>query len=539
MLRTIAHVDFDAFYTQVEINRRPHLIGKPVAVCQYNTFQGGSIIALSYEAKRLGVKRSMKGEVAQKVCPEIELITVPVKNDKADLTIYREEGMKVFQLLQESGAVVEKTSIDEAYLDITKLTSDMMNGWEERTDKDVYIELISDSHVIGVNGVKEWVLEMLHTKSSIVFGAMVCADLRKKVLDAFGYTLSAGITYNKMLAKCISGINKPSAQTILSEPFIDSFLETLPLRNLNGFGGKLGDILIEECNIAVLGELRMKSKEELVKLTRGQRVDWICDAVRGIDNDPVESRLLPKSVGCSKNFRGPMLLKTVEQVEKALSKLAQEISDRCNSLKDENLVIPTKISASFCVKTDLVKRKGLKFNIAGKALSKSGTFPQSVTPDSIDKCVCQLMHSIGISHIGKEFTITALCINTYNFVTIAKSKSDIQSAFSKSNNTKRKEPLTWENVDKKMLYQLPEDLRNEIVHTMEPRKKIQKSSILDMLRNKNTSDKPSNSKISFPNSIHEVDIDVLSALPEAEQKLIIESFHPASKKAKTLKEIWQ
>ena len=77
---------------QVERKRRPELIGKPCAVVQYNSFQGGGIIALSYEAKAMGVKRSMRGAQAKEKCPEIQLVTVDVKREKADLSAYREAG---------------------------------------------------------------------------------------------------------------------------------------------------------------------------------------------------------------------------------------------------------------------------------------------------------------------------------------------------------------------------------------------------------------------------------------------------------------
>ena len=141
-MRCIVHVDLDCFYVQVERSKNPELKDVPCAVVQYNKWQGGGIIALSYEAKAAGVKRSvrlripnfyahvhkhstfirqMRGSDAKKKCPNIRLVTVPVKNEKADLTLYREAGSKVFSICSElEGVICQRTSIDEAYIDVTE-----------------------------------------------------------------------------------------------------------------------------------------------------------------------------------------------------------------------------------------------------------------------------------------------------------------------------------------------------------------------------------------------------------------------------------
>ena len=98
--RTIVHVDLDCFYVACERQRNPRLVGRPCAVVQYNKWKGGAIIALSYEAKARGVKRNMRGDQAKKICPGIELVTVRVKNQKADLEYYREAGERVLRSAQ-------------------------------------------------------------------------------------------------------------------------------------------------------------------------------------------------------------------------------------------------------------------------------------------------------------------------------------------------------------------------------------------------------------------------------------------------------
>ena len=100
----VAHVDLDCFYVQVERSYNKSLVGKPVGVVQYNPFgdlkslapsdkrivAGGSLIAVSYEARAEGVKRIMRGAEAKTTCPGLVLVQVPTSHGKADLTIYRD-----------------------------------------------------------------------------------------------------------------------------------------------------------------------------------------------------------------------------------------------------------------------------------------------------------------------------------------------------------------------------------------------------------------------------------------------------------------
>ena len=88
----ISLLDMDCFYVQVEAREQPRLAGVPAAVCQYKKWKGGAIIAVNYEARAKGVTRNMRGEEAREKCPEIELVTVPERREKADLGKYRRAG---------------------------------------------------------------------------------------------------------------------------------------------------------------------------------------------------------------------------------------------------------------------------------------------------------------------------------------------------------------------------------------------------------------------------------------------------------------
>lgn len=109
------------FYCQVEEQLNPALKGKPIIVqpLQYDDYGGGGIIALNYVAKARGVKRSMRGDEAKKVCSDLELVRVPVVRGKADLSKYRNAGKDVAAVLQTFTPLMTRASVDEAYLDLT------------------------------------------------------------------------------------------------------------------------------------------------------------------------------------------------------------------------------------------------------------------------------------------------------------------------------------------------------------------------------------------------------------------------------------
>ncbi|CAN0156114.1 unnamed protein product [Pylaiella littoralis] len=150
-LRVIAHIDMDAFYAQIEQLRDAALTGRPVAVVQYPTSKhdiedmgpddnrvvtdsASSIIAVSYEARSFGVKRNMKAVDAQKACPELTLVQVPTRNGKADISLYRHAGEKVVSVLELAGGAltaVEKASIDEVYVDVTRAAHALLSSLED------------------------------------------------------------------------------------------------------------------------------------------------------------------------------------------------------------------------------------------------------------------------------------------------------------------------------------------------------------------------------------------------------------------------
>lgn len=146
--RVIAHVDMDCFYAQVEQRKQPELRGLPTAVVQYNEWKGGALIAVSYEARKYGVKRSMRGDEAKEVCPQVNLVQVPVARGKADLNIYRNAGSEVVSILARKGRC-ERASIDEVYLDLTDAAETMLAEAPPES-LEVIDEEALKSHILGI-----------------------------------------------------------------------------------------------------------------------------------------------------------------------------------------------------------------------------------------------------------------------------------------------------------------------------------------------------------------------------------------------------
>ncbi|KAF7120174.1 hypothetical protein RHSIM_Rhsim13G0134000 [Rhododendron simsii] len=342
--RVIAHVDMDCFYVQVEQRKQPHLRGQPTAVVQYNSWKGGGLIAVGYEARKDGVKRSMRGDEAKKACPQIQLVQVPVARGKADLSTYRNAGSEVVSILARKGRC-ERASIDEVYLDLTDAAEAMLAEAPPESLERIDEEALK-SHVLGLNedgsNLKETVREWLqrseadHRDKLLACGAFIVADLRMQVLKETEFTCSAGIAHNKMLAKLASGMNKPAQQTVVPFASVEALLEHLPIKKMKQLGGKLGSSLQIDLGVNTVGELLQFSVDKLQERYGVNTGTWLWNIARGISGEEVEGRLLPKSHGSGKTFPGPQALKTIASVEHWLNELCEELSERLQSDLDVN-----------------------------------------------------------------------------------------------------------------------------------------------------------------------------------------------------------
>ncbi|KRY68619.1 DNA polymerase eta [Trichinella pseudospiralis] len=317
--RIVALIDMDCFYVQVEQRSKPELWGKPVAVVQYNEWRGGGIIAVDYEARHYNVKRGMRGQDALAVCPEIHLVQVPTQRGKADLTKYRKASEEVFHVLSLCEAVVERASIDEAYLDLTAIVKKELLDMKTE-GRYIDEDALKDTHLAVKHDSIENIEALISLANSLirndiidenaeeivlhVIGAALVNKIRKQIFEKTNFHCSAGIAVNKMLAKLACGLNKPKQQTIVLPSSVAEFFSTVPIRKVN----------------------------------------WLLELCCGIDRDPVVIRQLPKSIGCSKNFPGRNALRSVNDVRHWTRQLSEELEERLISDKIANCRIAKSLT---------------------------------------------------------------------------------------------------------------------------------------------------------------------------------------------------
>ncbi|XP_069982500.1 DNA polymerase eta isoform X2 [Penaeus vannamei] len=352
--RVVVLLDMDCFYVQVEERDNPHIKGVPAAVVQYNSWKGGGIIAVNYEARAFGVKRGMRGDEARGKCPDIQLVQVPVNRGKADLTKYRDAGKEVIKVLCEFSDCVERASIDEAYIELTQTVEDRI---KKKNGTHIATDMLKSSWVVGYDktedgdqqgvrekGVHEWLNSVFENGEDaalpldsnhphwdnvrLAYAALICEEMRAAVLAQTGFKCSAGITHNKMLSKLACGLHKPNQQTVLPQDEVSQLWDGLPVGKVRHLGGKLGDSLTEEMGCNTMGDLAKLSLQQLIGRYDNKTAHWLFKLGKGVDTEQVTSRQLPKSIGCGKNFQGKEALNTQEKVQKWMRSLADELSER-------------------------------------------------------------------------------------------------------------------------------------------------------------------------------------------------------------------
>ncbi|OQV20052.1 DNA polymerase eta [Hypsibius exemplaris] len=341
----IALIDMDCFYVQVELRLQPQFRGLPSCVVQYKTRnKGGGIIALSYEARAKGVKRFHHGDEAREVCPEVKIFVVPELNGKADLTrqVYRDAGAEVIQVMTKKFSMVERASIDEAYVDLTSEVTALLPRYLSG-ELTLETQQLGATFVSGSDSVEAW-LNKTHVErenaatpedhkkglNNLALGiaAKLINELREDILAETQFHCSAGISYSKTLGKLCCGINKPRKQTVLPADAVGALFAKTNITDVRALGGKLGKLIVENLGITTMGELCQVPKASLLRYFDLKTADWLMSISRGKDNETVQARDQPKSIGCSKNFSGSEALKTREDIRTWLNHFCCELSKR-------------------------------------------------------------------------------------------------------------------------------------------------------------------------------------------------------------------
>ncbi|MBV7258074.1 DNA polymerase IV [Erythrobacter crassostreae] len=265
-LRKIIHVDMDAFFASVEQRDNPELRGKPVAV-------GGSggrgvVAAASYEARKFGVKSAMPSVTAKRLCPD--LIFVRHRFDA-----YKEASRQIRAVFEHHTPHVEPLSLDEAYLDVTE--------------------------------------DLLGIGSATRIADLIRQEIRAKTR----LTASAGVSYNKFLAKLASDQNKPDGVCVIRPGQGADFVAGLPIRRFHGVGPKAEE---KRKRLGIHTGAGLAAKDiEFLRTNFGSFADYLYRASRGIDLRPVSAHRVRKSVGGERTFSddissGAALRETLENI---------------------------------------------------------------------------------------------------------------------------------------------------------------------------------------------------------------------------------
>ena len=252
--RKIIHVDMDAFYASVAIRENPDLRNKPVIIARHPKENGGRgvVATASYEARKYGVHSAMSAKKALELCPEG--IFVP-----ADFELYRAVSAQVHDIFRRYTDVIQPLSLDEAYLDVT------------------------------------------HNKKEIQSGTLIARAILKDIYHELKLTSSAGVSYNKFLAKLASDYKKPAGLTVVPPHKAHDFLMALDIDKFTGVGEKTLEKM-HDFDIYTGQDLYNKTELELSKRF-GKLGHSLFRRVRGIDDQPVEVERERKSLGKERTFQ--------------------------------------------------------------------------------------------------------------------------------------------------------------------------------------------------------------------------------------------
>ncbi|MFN2396555.1 MAG: DNA polymerase IV [Bacteroidales bacterium] len=317
----IIHIDMDAFYASVEQRDNPELKGKPVAVGGGG--ERGVVAAASYEARKFGVRSAMPGIQARKKCPEIVFV-------KPRFDVYKKVSDQIRNIFHEYTDLVEPLSLDEAYLDVT------------------------------------------NPKKGKNSATLVAKEIRERIYNELHLTSSAGISFNKFLAKIASDVKKPNGMFVIHPDEAARYIENLPIEKFHGVG-KVTAQKFKKLGINNGYDLKETPLENIIKHF-GKNGLFFYNIARGIDKRIVEPERERKSVGAENTFSKDLL--EDEELNEAMKENSEILYNRL-------------IKAGVWGKTLTVKIKYHDF----QQITRSRTFENDVnSKDAIFNISCEILH---------------------------------------------------------------------------------------------------------------------------------------------------
>ncbi len=288
-VRKIIHVDMDAFYAAIEQRDDPSLRGRPVIVG--GSPQGRGVVATcSYEARRFGIHSAMPAARAARLCPDAVFL-------RPRFDVYRRVSRQVQSLFRHYTAQVEPLSLDEAYLDV--------------------------SDVAGFRGS----------------ATLIARDIRRRIRKETGLTASAGVSYNKFLAKQASDLDKPDGLTVIRPEDGPGFVAALAVGRFHGVGAAT-ERRMHALGILTGADLKAWKLEELQQAF-GSRAAFYHAIARGIDERPVRACRVRKSIGAETTFAADLRVR--QDMLDALETLATKVAGLLASRNLEARTLTLKV----------------------------------------------------------------------------------------------------------------------------------------------------------------------------------------------------
>jgi DNA polymerase IV len=288
LVRKIIHVDMDAFYASVEQRDEPMLKGRPVAV-GYGAARG-VVAAASYEARHYGVRSAMPSVTAMRKCSE--LVFVPPRFE-----VYRAVSRQIRTIFTDYTPLVEPLSLDEAYLDVTDNLKNIPTAWA------------------------------------------TAKEIRARILDETGLTASAGVSYNKFLAKLASDCRKPNGQFAIMPDQGEAFVASLPVAKFHGVG-PVTAAKMQSLGIESGADLRRQTLAFLQQHF-GKSGPWYFEIARGHDNRAVRPDRERKSSGSETTFRED--LTEPQGIEAGVVAMAEDVWAWCEKSGFRGRTVTVKI----------------------------------------------------------------------------------------------------------------------------------------------------------------------------------------------------
>jgi len=287
-VRKIVHIDMDALYASVEQRDNPELRGKPVAVG--GSEARGVVAAASYEARQFGVRSAMPSVIAKRKCPDLIFV-------KPRFDVYKAVSLQIRAIFAEYTPIIEPLSLDEAYLDVTENLKGMVSA--------------------------TWIAE----------------ELRARIRAETGLTASAGVSYNKFLAKLASDHRKPDGLFVITPDMGPVFVETLQVRKFHGIGPATARKM-EQLGIRTGLDLRAQALD-LLQQHFGKAGSYFYWAARAIDDRSVRADRIRKSVGAENTF--PADLFTLEAARDQLRDIIEKIWAHCERSGTRGRTVTLKV----------------------------------------------------------------------------------------------------------------------------------------------------------------------------------------------------